>query len=103
MRPTWGQLRQFCIVQGYQERRGDHDRYIKVVGQRHSSGTMISHGVDGETIPTQMWLMVWKRQLKLASEDQFWKGLNGEHVQYDIPPSSEPPTPLPPLSPSVPP
>ena len=53
---TWGQVRQFCIAQGYAERRGDHDRYLKVVGGRHSCGTMISHGVDGETVPTQMWL-----------------------------------------------
>jgi hypothetical protein len=94
MRPTWGQLRQFCIAQGYQERRGDHDRYIKVVG-RQSSGTMISHGVDGQTIPTQMWVMVWKRQLKLLSEDEFWKGIGGDPVQYDIPPAPEQPQPLP--------
>jgi hypothetical protein len=94
MRPTWGQVRQFCITQGYQERRGDHDRYIKVVG-RESSGTMISHGVDGETVPAQMWLLVWKRQLKLASEEEFWKGLRGEVVQYAIPPAPEPRRPLP--------
>ena len=94
MRPTWGQVRQFCIAQGYQERRGDHDRYIKVIG-RESSGTMISHGVDGETVPTQMWVLVWKRQLKLASEEEFWKGLRGEAVQYAIPPAPESLTPLP--------
>ena len=95
MRPTWGQVRQFCIAQGYAERRGDHDRYFKVVGGRHSSGTMISHGVDGETVPTQMWLKIWKRQLLLASEDEFWKGLDGHTVLYDIPPAPEPQRPLP--------
>ncbi len=95
MRPTWGQLRQFGITQGYQERRTDHDRYIKVVGERDTSGTMISHGVDGETIPTQMWRKVWKRQLKLVSEEEFWRGLAGEAVRYDIPPAPEPSVPLP--------
>lgn len=95
MRPTWGQLRQFCVAQGYQERRGDHDRYIKVVAGRHSSGTMISHGVDGETIPTQMWAKVWRHPLKLLSEAEFWTGLDGTPVQYDIPPSPEPAQPLP--------
>ncbi len=95
MRPTWGQLRQFCVAQGYQERRGNHDRYIKVVGERYSSGTVISHSVDGETIPTQMWLKVWKRQLILAGEEEFWKGLDGTPVKYDIPPAPEPQQPLP--------
>jgi hypothetical protein len=95
MRPTWGQLRQFCITLGYQERRGDHDRYIKIVSERDTSGTMISHGVDGQTIPTQLWVKVWKRQLRLVSEDEFWKGLDGGPVQYDIPPMPAPSTPLP--------
>jgi len=94
MRPTWGQVRQFCIAQGYRERCGDHDRYLKVIG-RASSGTMISHGVDSQTVPTQMWALVCKRQLKLASEEEFWKGLRGEAVQYAIPPMPEPPTPRP--------
>jgi hypothetical protein len=95
MRPTWGQLRQFCLAQGYQERRGDHDRYIKVLGAQFTSGTMISHGVDGESIPTQMWRMVWKRQLLLISQEEFWKGLDGQPVQYDTPPTPEPQQPLP--------
>jgi hypothetical protein len=95
MRPTWGQVRQFCLTQGYQERRGDHDRYVKVLGAQFTSGTMISHGVDGETIPTQMWRMVWKRQLLLLSEEEFWKGLDGHPVQYETPPTPEPQQPLP--------
>jgi hypothetical protein len=95
MRPTWGQLRQFCIAQRYQERRTDHFHYIKLVGERHTSGTMVSFGKDNETIPTQMWGLVWKRQLKLSSEVEFWKGLTGEPVQYEIPPTPEPAKPLP--------
>ena len=95
MRPTWGQVRQFCIAQGYQYRPGNHDRYFKVVGGRHSTGTMISHGVDGNTVPTQLWLKVWKHQLKLASEGEFWNGLEGKPVRYDIPPTPEPQQPLP--------
>jgi hypothetical protein len=95
VRPTWGQVRQFCIAQGYQYRPGNHDRYFKVVGGRHSTGTMISHGVDGNTVPTQLWLKVWKHQLKLASEGEFWNGLEGKPVRYDIPPTPEPQQPLP--------
>jgi hypothetical protein len=95
VRPTWGQVRQFCIRQGYEYRPGNHDRYFKVVGGRHSTGTMISHGVDGDTVPTQIWLKVWKYQLKLAGEDEFWSGLEGKPVQYDIPPTPELQQPLP--------
>lgn len=95
MRPTWGQVRQFCIAQGYEERRGDHDRYIKVIAARFTSGTMISHGADNETVPSQMWRLVWKRQLLLVSEEEFWKGLDGHPVQYDVPPPPEPQRPLP--------
>ncbi len=95
MRPTWGQLRQFCVKQGYEERRTDHDRYIKVINAQFTSGTMISHGVDSETIPSQMWRMVWSRQLMLASEEDFWKGLEGVAVKYDVPPAPARQTPLP--------
>ncbi len=95
MRPTWGQLRQFCVAQGYQERRTDHFRYIKVVRDRFSSGTMVSFGKAGETIPAQLWGRVWKQQLKLAGEEEFWKGLSGQPVQYEILPAADPPTPLP--------
>ena len=56
---------------------------------------MVSMGVDGEQVPSQMWRLVWSRQLRLASEDEFWKGLRGEDVQYGIPPMAEPPRPLP--------
>lgn len=52
-------------------------------------------GVDSGQVPPQMWRLVWNRQLHLASEDEFWKGLGGEDVQYAIPPVAEPPRPLP--------
>jgi hypothetical protein len=95
MRPTWAQVRQFCMVQGYQERRGDHDRYIKVLASQDTSGTMISHGVDSQTVPSQMWRKVWSQQLRLLNEDELWRGLEGQSVQYDIPPTPEPQQPLP--------
>jgi hypothetical protein len=56
---------------------------------------MVSFGKDSETIPSQMWRMVWKRQLKLLGEEDFWKGLAGQPVRYDIPPTPEPQQPLP--------
>ena len=55
----------------------------------------MSFGADGEVVPANMWLQVWKHQLKLASEEEFWRGLSGEDVRYSMPPESEPSRPLP--------
>jgi hypothetical protein len=95
MRPTWGQVRQFCIAQGYKETRSTHFFYTKVLADRRGSRTMVSFGVDGETIPSELWRLVWRRQLLLVSEEEFWNGLDGGPVQYDIPPTPEPQQPLP--------
>ena len=95
MRPTWRQVREFCLKQGYQERRTDHVRYVKVLPDRSTSGTMISLGVEAEQVPASLWNVVWRHQLRLASEDDFWKGLRGEPVRYAIPSVEEPPEPLP--------
>ena len=95
MRPTWGQIRQFCRRLGYRETRTDHFHYIKVLPDRSTSGTMVSMGVDSDEVPRQMWAMVWRHQLRLASEDEFWKGLRGEPVEYAASAAQEPAQPLP--------
>ena len=33
--------------------------------------------------------------MKLATEEEFWNGLDGRTVQYEIPPTPEPQLPLP--------
>ena len=78
--PRWGEIREFCLKQGYEERRTDHFRYQKVVAANTVSGTMVSFGKDGLELKPGMWLRVWKRQLRLASEDDFWSGLAGGAV-----------------------
>lgn len=95
MRPTWGHVRQFCRRLGYRESRTDHFHYIKVLPDRSTSGTMVSMGVDTDEVPPQMWAMVWRHQLRLASEDEFWKGLRGEPVEYATAVVQEPSDPLP--------
>lgn len=95
MPPRWGQVRQFCRRQGYRETRTDHVRYLKVLADRSTSGTMVSMGVDGQQVPPQRWMVVWKHQLRLASEDQFWAGLRGEPVEYVLEATPEPLPPLP--------
>lgn len=95
MRPTWGQVRQFCRKQGYKETRTDHFHYLKVLADHSTSGTMVSMGVDGDEVPAQMWGMVWRRQLRLAAEEELWKGLRGEEVTYALSPQSVAAAPLP--------
>ena len=96
MLPRWGQLREFCLKQGYRETVTDHFRYLKVLPDRSTSGTMVSKGKDGETIPSGMWQLVWRRQLRLAREEEFWRGLSGETVRYAIQGEPEGDEPLPP-------
>jgi hypothetical protein len=95
MRPRWGQVREFCRIQGYRETRTDHYRFLKVLPDRSTSGTMVSMGVDAEEMPSQMWRLVWRHQLKLAGEDEFWKGLRGEPVRYATTPTPKESEPLP--------
>lgn len=94
--PTWAQLRRFCERQGFRPSATDHHFYDKVLADGSTAGTKISFGVaETEPVPPSLWPRVWKRQLRLRSEDDFWQGLEGGPVEYDIPPSPEPPQPLP--------
>ncbi|MGH2369256.1 MAG: hypothetical protein ACRDI2_13755 [Chloroflexota bacterium] len=95
MPPRWGEVREFCRKQGYQETRTGHIHYLKVLPDRSTSGTMVSLGVDGQVVPSSLWVRVWRRQLRLTSEEEFWKGLRGELVTYAIPPTPASPEPLP--------
>ena len=86
MRPTWSDVRQFCLAQGYVAHRIDPVRYVKLLPDKQTSGTAVSLARVTQTVPSQMWRLVWQQQLRLASEAEFWKGLGGEPVQYNIPP-----------------
>ena len=95
-RPRWRQVRRFCELQGYRATRTDHHYYDKVLADGTTSGTKVSFGRDGEEVPPGLWSRVWRVQLRLRSEEEFWKGLNGQPFEYDLPPSPELPSPLPP-------
>lgn len=56
---------------------------------------MVSMGKDSQEVPARMWSMVWRRQLRLASEDEFWRGLRGEPVEYATTVRAEATQPLP--------
>lgn len=46
-------------------------------------------------MPTSLWPRIWKRQLRLRTEDEFWRGIDGAPVTYDVPPAPEPSQQLP--------
>jgi hypothetical protein len=95
-RPTWGQLRRFCERQGFRQSTTDHDFYDKVLADGSTAGTKISFGVaETETVPSSLWPRIWRRQLRLRAEGEFWRGLEGGPVDFDIPHVEEPAQPLP--------
>lgn len=93
-RPRRAEVRRFREAQGYHETRTDHHYYDKAWPDGSTSGTKVSFGNDSRQIPARLWTRVWRRQLRLAVEAEFWRGLEGQAVAYDIPPTPEPETPL---------
>jgi hypothetical protein len=94
-RPTWGQLRRFCERQGFRPSATDHDFYDKVLADGSTAGTKISFGsTETEPVPPSLWPRIWRRLLRLRSESEFWRALDGGTVDYAIPPTSEPSQPL---------
>lgn len=84
-RPKWRDVRRFCENEGFDHFSSDHEYYDKTFPSGETAGTKISRGVDGETLDPGMWHKVWKRQLRLRSEEDFWRGVRGESVAYAVP------------------
>ena len=90
-RPTWAQVRRFCEKQAFRPSTTDHDFYDKRLPDGSTAGTKISFTrAETEPVSPSLWPRVWKRQLRLRSEEDFWRGLDGALVEYDIPPIAEP-------------
>jgi hypothetical protein len=77
--PTFGDLRRFCQIDGWEEttkkRKGkDHYRYRKVLDDGSILHTRASHGNDEIGDPA-LWSRIWRHQLGLDDEDQFYEAL----------------------------
>lgn len=95
-RPDWGQVRDFCRRNQYSEEQdADHWYYDKILSDGTSSWTKVSHGKDAVQVPKNLWTKVYRHQLRLRLEDDFWRGLSGDPFAYDIPPAPIAPAPLP--------
>lgn len=73
--PTKQQMRDFCTIDEWDETpRTDHYRYKKLVGG-DILRTKVSLGRGPAFNDPGLWHRVWKHQLALRSEDEFWDAL----------------------------
>ncbi len=95
--PTWREVADFCGRNGYErDERSHHTYYTREPVTGFISQTYLSRGAGKTRVPTPLWPRVWRNQLRLASENDFWKGLDGEKYRYDLPPTSDVSEPMPP-------
>jgi hypothetical protein len=79
-KPTFADIRRFCEIDGWERtagalgKTGDHIRYRKVLRDGTILRTRASHGRDQIRDPG-LWRRIWKDQLGLESEEQFWEAL----------------------------
>ena len=52
----------------------DHTRYRKTLPNGEILRTRVLHG-QGDIDDPRLWNRIWRRQLKLGSEDEFWEAL----------------------------
>ena len=77
--PDKKDLRRFCELDGWEVTEAtnpDHDRYRKRLGNGSVLRTKVSHGRGPIVRNPGLWTNVWRRQLALESEDEFWDVLS---------------------------
>ncbi len=95
--PTWREVEAFCRRNGYaQDERTHHTYHTREPVPGFVSQAYVSRGAGNKRVPTPLWGQVWRDQLRLRDEDDFWRGLDGEAYAYDLPPAPPAPEPLPP-------
>jgi len=84
--PRFSDIRRFCEIDGWEVLgrtrggAGDHWRYRKLLDDGVVLRTRASHGDDQIGDPG-LWQRIWRHQLGLESEEQFWEALRtGEPV-----------------------
>jgi len=97
--PSFDDLRRFCVIDGWEELErarggsGDHRRYRKILRDGTILRTKVSHG-RGEIRDPGLWRHIWRDQLGLATEDEFWRALTDRKpVAREDGPAGPPPGP----------
>ncbi|MGH2861394.1 MAG: hypothetical protein ACRDLT_07790 [Solirubrobacteraceae bacterium] len=76
--PDKKDLRRFCELDGWEETEAvspDHDRYRKKLDDGGILRTKVSHGRGPVCDDIALWTRIWRHQLGLESEDEFWEVL----------------------------
>ena len=76
--PDKKDVKRFCELDGWEKTEAespDHHRYRKRLDDGTILRTKVSHGRGSICRAPQLWTKVWRHQLGLASEDQFWEVL----------------------------
>ncbi len=90
-------MRRFCEIDGWEQRRsatgrtGDHHRYKKHLPDGRILRTKASH--SNAEIGKALWRHIWKEQLAVENEEQFWEALRtGRPVDREAPAGPSRPT-----------
>ena len=71
-------LRRFCELNGWEKTKAtspDHDRYRKTLENGDILRTRVSHGRGPACDDPALWNRIWRGQLALKSEAEFWEVL----------------------------
>lgn len=94
--PDKKDLRRFCELDGWEETEAttpDHYRYRKRLPDGRVLRTKVSRGRGPIVRNPGLWTSVWRRQLDLQSEDEFWEVLKTREPASRGEPTAEPPEP----------
>jgi len=99
--PRLSELHRFCQIEDWEDTTAkrsnpDHTRYRKILDDGTILHTKVSHG-RGSIEDPGLWTNIWRHQLGLNSEDEFW-----EVLRTAEPPNRSPAAPAPPSGPSKP-
>jgi hypothetical protein len=76
--PEKRELRRFCEIDGWEETSShnpDHDYYVRQLESGRLLRTKVSRGRGPVCADPALWHRIWRHQLELDSEDEFWEVL----------------------------
>lgn len=75
--PTKRDVKRFCDIDGWEELpRTDHHRYKETLDNGQILRTRVSFGSGSAFDDPRLWQRVWRVQLGLESEEEFWEALS---------------------------
>lgn len=92
--PDKSDLRRFCELDGWEQRpTTDHHRYTKELPDGTILRTKVSLGRGQVCDDPALWSRIWRHQLQLESEEQFWEVLQSREPVPRGEPQPEPQQP----------